>query len=298
MTMSTLLNQTQHLQISQRPQQAIWQHIDALACEALYDELSLENKPGLVCPSSNGSHIDMNHQTFIDSITSLKGYFAILSQFGYEDKPFDDIKNQGVFQEKKMRQATHSINTHKGAIFNLGFVCAAIGRCIQVEIPLTAKNICAQLVEHWQVDLNTRLARDPNSHGQIMFKQYGITGAIEMVANGFEVIQDQILPCFYETIYRTQDFEKSSMQTLMLLISVLSDTNIVWRGGIDSLRNAQRLATQFLQAGGVYQSNWRQQVNEINQYFIQHNLSPGGSADLLAVTIFLYKVENEFNYPI
>jgi triphosphoribosyl-dephospho-CoA synthase len=293
--MSTLLDQTRP---QQRCLQAIWQHIDDLACEALYDELSLENKPGLVCPSSNGSHNDMNHQTFIDSISSLKNYFATLSQFGYEDRLFDDIKNQGMSQEEKMRQATHNINTHKGAIFNLGFVCAAIGRCIQADIALTAKNICAQLVERWQVDLNTRLTRDPNSHGQKMFKQYGITGAIEMVANGFEVIQAQVLPCFYEAMYRTQDFEKASIQSLMLLISVLSDTNIVWRGGIDDLKNAQRLATQFLQAGGVYQRDWRQQISHINQYFVHHNLSPGGSADLLAVTIFLYKVENEFNYPI
>ncbi|MGP4119941.1 triphosphoribosyl-dephospho-CoA synthase MdcB [Psychrobacter aquimaris] len=295
MTTSTLFAQTQ---TPQHSLQAIWQHIDALACEALYDELSLENKPGLVCPSSNGSHTDMNHQTFIDSITSLQGYFATLSQFGYDHSPFDDIKNQGIYQEAKMRQATHNINTHKGAIFNLGFVCAAIGRCIQTGIALTAHNICAQLVERWQVDLNTRLTRDPNSHGQKIFKQYGITGAIEMVANGFEIIQAQVLPCLYETMYRTQDFEKSSMQTLMLLISVLSDTNIVWRGGIEDLKMAQHLATQFLQAGGVYQRDWRQQVNHINQYFVQHNLSPGGSADLLAVTIFLYKVENEFNHPI
>lgn len=280
------------------PQQAIWQQIDDLALEALYDELSLENKPGLVCPSSNGSHTDMNHQTFINSITSLKGYFSMLSQLGYEDRPFDELKDMGIYQEQKMRVATHNINTHKGAIFNLGFVCAAIGRCIQANISLTAKNVCAQLVDRWQFDLTNRLQRAPNSHGQQMFQKYGITGAIEMVSNGFEVIQNEALPCFYHTMDNTKDFEKASMQTLMTLISVLSDTNIVWRGGIKDLENAQILAKQFLQDGGVHQPTWRQKVDNINQYFIHHNLSPGGSADLLAVTIFFYKVENEFNYPI
>ncbi len=280
------------------PQQAIWQQIDDLALEALYDELSLENKPGLVCPSSNGSHTDMNHQTFINSINSLKGYFSALSQLGYEDRPFDELKDMGIYQEQKMRAATDNINTHKGAIFNLGFVCAAIGRCIQADIPLTAENICEQLVNRWQFDLTNRLQREPNSHGQKMFQKYGITGAIEMVANGFDVIRNQALPCFYHTIERTQDFEKASMQTLMTLISVLSDTNIVWRGGIKDLENAQALAKNFLHAGGVHQANWRQKVSNISRYFIHHNLSPGGSADLLAVTIFFYKVENEFNYPI
>ena len=280
------------------PTQAVWQQIDELALESLYDELSLENKPGLVCPSSNGSHTDMNHHTFIDSINALKGYFSTLSQFGYDDRPFDDLKHMGIYQETKMREATNNINTHKGAIFNLGFVCAAIGRCIQAEIPLTASNICEQLVERWQFDLTNRLQREPDSHGQKMFKKYGITGAIEMVSNGFEVILTDVLPCFYDTIYRTQNFEKSSMQALMTLISVLPDTNIVWRGGIKDLENAQVLAKQFLQEGGVHQLDWRQKASNINQYFIHNNLSPGGSADLLAVTIFLYKVENEFNYPI
>ncbi len=280
------------------PTQAVWQQIDELALEALYDELSLENKPGLVCPSSNGSHTDMNYLTFINSITSLKGYFSTLSQFGYDDRSFDDLKNMGIFQEEKMRIATNNINTHKGAIFNLGFVCAAMGRCIQSEIPLTAKNICEQLVDKWQFDLTNRLKRNPSSHGQKMFNKYGITGAIEMVSNGFEVIQNQALPCFYNTIYHTKDFEKASMQALITLLSVLPDTNIVWRGGIRSLENVQILAKQFLQEGGVHQINWRQKVSNMNQYFINNNLSPGGSADLLAVTIFLYKVENEFNYPI
>ncbi|WP_350656167.1 triphosphoribosyl-dephospho-CoA synthase MdcB [Psychrobacter sp. S1-30-MNA-CIBAN-0213] len=295
MNLNTLLDQTNKPLL---PTQAVWQQIDNLALEALYDELSLENKPGLVCPSSNGSHTDMNHHTFINSITSLKGYFSTLSQFGYDDRPFDDLKNMGIYQEEKMREATKNINTHKGAIFNLGFVCAAIGRCIQTEIPLTAINICEQLVDRWQFDLTTRLKREPDSHGQKMFKKYGITGAIEMVSNGFEVILTDVLPCFYDTIYSTRDFEKASIQALMTLISVLSDTNIVWRGGIKDLENAQALAKQFLQQGGVHQSDWRQKVSNINQYFIHHNLSPGGSADLLAVTIFFYKVENEFNYPI
>ena len=278
--------------------QAIWQQIDDFALDALYDELNLENKPGLVCPSSNGSHSDMNHDTFIASITSLRGYFATLSEFGYENRAFADLKNKGIYQEIKMRQATNNVNTHKGAIFNLGFASAAIGKCLQQNQSLTTQNICAQIVNSWQYDLTHHLERKADSHGQQMYKKYGVTGAIEMVSNGFQIIQNTALPCFYDTFYRTQDFEKAAMQTLMILISALSDTNLVWRGGMKDLMNAQTMAKQFLQAGGVYQSNWRQAVSTVNQYFIHCNLSPGGSADLLAVTIFFYKVENEFNNPV
>lgn len=72
--------------------QAIWQQIDDFALDALYEEINLENKPGLVCPSGNGSHADMNYGTFIASIQSLRGYFATLSAYGYDNKDFDDIK--------------------------------------------------------------------------------------------------------------------------------------------------------------------------------------------------------------
>lgn len=275
--------------------QAIWQQIDDFALDALYEEINLENKPGLVCPSGNGSHADMDYGTFIASIQSLRGYFATLSAYGYDNKDFDDIKKAGIEQEIKMRQATNNINTHKGAIFNLGFASAAIGKCLQDNQTLTTQNICAQIVESWQYDLTYRLERKADSHGQQMYKKYGVTGAIEMVATGFQIIQKTALPCFYETLYRTQDFEKAAMQTLMTLIASLSDTNLVWRGGMADLTNAQTMATQFLQAGGVHQPQWRQAVSTINDYFIHRNLSPGGSADLLAVTIFFYKVENEFN---
>ncbi|MEN6668781.1 triphosphoribosyl-dephospho-CoA synthase MdcB [Psychrobacter sp. B38] len=275
--------------------QAIWQQIDDFALDALYEEINLENKPGLVCPSGNGSHTDMSYDTFIASIKSLRGYFATLSAFGYDNRDFDDIKNTGIRQETKMRHATNNINTHKGAIFNLGFASAAIGKCLQGNEPLTTKNICAQIVKNWQYDLTQRLERKADSHGQQMYQKYGVTGAIEMVSTGFQIIQNIALPCFYETLYRTQDFEKAAMQTLMTLIASLSDTNLVWRGGLSDLRNAQTMAKQFLQAGGVHQPKWRQAVRMINRYFIHRNLSPGGSADLLAVTIFFYKVENEFN---
>ena len=275
--------------------QAIWQQIDDFALDALYEEINLENKPGLVCPSGNGSHSDMNYDTFIASIQSLRGYFATLSAYGHDNKDFDEIKKAGIEQEIKMRQATNNINTHKGAIFNLGFASAAIGKCLQDNQTLTTQNICAQIVESWQYDLTHRLERKADSHGQQMYKKYGVTGAIEMVATGFQIIQNIALPCFYETLYRTQDFEKAAMQTLMTLIASLSDTNLVWRGGMADLTNAQTIAKQFLQAGGVHQPKWRQAVNTINDYFIHRNLSPGGSADLLAVTIFFYKVENEFN---
>lgn len=272
-----------------------WQSVDAIVIQCLYDELNLENKPGLVCPSSNGSHSDMNYHTFIASIESLKGYFALMCRHGYDQCNFATIQQAGVAQEVKMRIATGNINTHKGAIFNLGFCCLAVGRCIAHKIPLTITNICQQLIQNWQMPIRQQLPRQANSHGQQMYQKYGLPGAIELVSSGFELVQQKSLPCYYHIFARTHNFELAATQTLMTLIAHLADTNIAWRGGLEGLEKAQSWATAFLANGGVFQTEWEFALQQICQYFIQANLSPGGSADLLAVTSFFFRIEHEFS---
>lgn len=286
---------TDWLQIDSRTQTLIAQ-IDRLALTALADEVDLVLKPGLVCPESTGSHSDMDYALFQKSIQSLTGYFSNICTLGYNQHAFHDLQQLGVACEQRMLHATNQINTHKGAIFNLGFASAGIGHCLQQNIPLTAEHICEQIIKRWQTDLLHKLDRNPQSHGQQMRLKYGIPGAIEQVAYGFELIREKSLPCFKSVMATTGDHERAAMQTLMLLISALPDTNLVWRGGISALLIAQQMAQDFLKNGGVFQTQWRTQIEQINQYFIQHRLSPGGSADLLGVSIFFYKVENEFSH--
>lgn len=276
--------------------QSLIAKVDCLALTALADEVSLASKPGLVCPESMGSHSDMDYALFQNSIQSLTGYFSNICQLGYAQQPFQDLQQLGIACEARMMQATDQINTHKGAIFNLGFASAAVGRCFQQNIPLTTAHICTQIIENWQTDLLYNLSRNPHSHGQQMRQKYGIAGAIEQVAYGFELIREKSLPCFQAVMKHTGDHERAAMQTLMLLISQLPDTNLVWRGGMSALLIAQDMAQDFLRRGGVFHPQWRSQIKNINQYFVQHRLSPGGSADLLGVSIFFYKVENEFSH--
>lgn len=278
--------------------QRIADKIDALALSALLDEVRLEQKPGLVCPSSMGSHDDMDFTLFQSSIEALQGYFARIFHLGHQQQTFSSIQQAGIQAELKMLQATQGINTHKGAIFNLGFACAGLGRCLSQGLPLDTIHICQQISQHWKTDLLHNLNRNPNSHGQQMRRKYAVSGAIEQVAHGFELVRTHALPCFKHAISHTQNMQQAAMQTLLMLIARLEDTNILWRGGMSSLLIAQDMATEFLQQGGVFQSDWQKKLHVINQYFIQHRLSPGGSADLLGVTIFFYKVEHEFSHLI
>lgn len=268
--------------------------LDGFACQALLDEVSLEHKPGLVCPQSQGSHTDMDYAVFQRSIMALNGYFQAQCVNGFQRASFEDIRQCGVHAELNMMAATAQINTHKGAIFNLGFASAAVGRCLAENRPVYASDIGQVLKESWQNELLHHLQRNPNSHGQRMRSQYGITGAIEEVASGFKTVFDVALPAYSDTYAKTENKNMASMQALFSLMASVQDTNIVWRGGMSALLIVQDMAKQFLAQGGVLQQHWLQQVQIIADYFVQHRLSPGGSADLLGVTLFLNQVEHEF----
>ncbi|UOG18914.1 triphosphoribosyl-dephospho-CoA synthase MdcB [Acinetobacter sp. PK01] len=268
--------------------------LDHLARTALYEEVSLEQKPGLVCPTTQGSHTDMDFPLFQRSIDALQGYFQSQCLNGYQHVAFDNIRQCGIQAEQKMMDATAQINTHKGAIFNLGFASAAVGKCFAQDIALNAISISRMIQQTWQEELLHHLERNPNSHGQRMRSQYGITGAIEEVASGFKTVLDVAVPHYLEIYAKTEDKKRASLQALFALMSHLQDTNIVWRGGLSALYIVQDMAKQFLVRGGVLQVDWMQEVKRIEDYFVQHHLSPGGSADLLGVTLFMLKVEHEF----
>ncbi len=67
----------------------------------------------------------------------------------------------------------------------------------------------------------------------------------------------------------------------------LDDTNLLHRGGPEGLDFAQSSARAFLDAGGVGAAGWRERALALHATFVEARLSPGGAADLLAVTLFL-----------
>jgi triphosphoribosyl-dephospho-CoA synthase len=108
-----------------------------------------------------------------------------------------------------------------------------------------------------------------------MRSQYGITGAIEEVASGFKTVMDVALPTYIDIYTQTANAQQAAIQTLFSLMAYVQDTNIVWRGGLSALYIVQDLAKQFLARGGVLQHNWMQDVAKVEDYFVQHRLSPG-----------------------
>jgi triphosphoribosyl-dephospho-CoA synthase len=87
------------------------------------------------------------------------------------------------------------------------------------------------------------------------------------------------------------DTEAARVQACFALIASLEDTNLLHRGGMSGLRYAQCAARGFLDEGGVATRNWRKRANVVHQSFIARRLSPGGSADLLAMSLFIQACE-------
>jgi triphosphoribosyl-dephospho-CoA synthase len=57
------------------------------------------------------------------------------------------------------------------------------------------------------------------------------------------------------------------------------------------LNFAQTEAAAFLAAGGVGRMGWREQPVTMHRAFVARNLSPGGCGDLLAMALFIDRLE-------
>jgi triphosphoribosyl-dephospho-CoA synthase len=125
----------------------------------------------------------------------------------------------------------------------------------------------------------------------VVARRYGSGGARAEAAAGFPAAREVGLPAYRAALLATGDGERAAVQALFALIAELDDTNLLWRGGPDGLACGRRLAAGFLVAGGVLADDWRERAAIVDREFIARRLSPGGSADLLGVTLFLAELD-------
>lgn len=261
------------------------QRLGAAAVRALYLELVLEPKPGLVSLRNSGSHHDMNASTFVRSMFTLRHYFRRIAQAGMEEAPFEVLEELGISAERRMLHATGGVNTHRGAVFCLGLLNAAAGCRLAQAGVVDAPGLRAVLLTAWGPALRKRALRSrtsaPSSHGQLAAKRHCLRSAGDEAADGFPTLFDVTLPALQRSRRTTRQERSARVEALFATIAVLEDTNLVHRGGIDGLRHAQHAARGFLAAGGTNRPDWLQHARSIHEGFVARNLSPGGSADLL-----------------
>lgn len=270
------------------------QTVGHAAVRALYAEISLEPKPGLVSFRDNGSHPDMDGSTFFRSLFALRSYFPRMVEAGLCGAPFSDLQALGLQAEARMLAATGGINTHRGAIFGLGLLCASAGQVNAQGLPMTADSLRAVLSATWGQALRERAAvarsTAPVSHGQQAARRHGLRSAGEEAAQGFPCLFQVTLPSLQDALSRGAGERAARVHALFATLAVLDDTNLVHRGGLVGLRFAQELAQKFLAEGGVFQPHWINLARSIHTAFVQRNLSPGGAADVLASACWLHSL--------
>lgn len=135
--------------------------------------------------------------------------------------------------EAAMFRATAGVNTHKGSIFSLGLLCAAIGRLYQLRQPIAAETLCTTAADFCR-GLTTRELRQNNlqlTAGQRLYQQLGLTGARGEAEAGYPLVIRHALPHYRALLAQGRDPELALLDTLLLLMSLNGDTNVASRGG-------------------------------------------------------------------
>lgn len=268
--------------------------ISERAHAALIREVELTPKPGLVDRRNTGAHRDMDYGTFLASAAAIAPYFHEFCRMGLSMAHIPaslflpSIRPVGIACEKAMFAATGNVNTHKGAIFSMGLLCATAGRLVCDGVLPTrdhlfseAAIICANLVAG-----DLRREGKANTVGERLFKEYGLTGIRGEAASGYATVRDHALPVMDRLVTDGYPEELVLLQSLMSLMSHNQDTNLIGRGGIDGMNFVRRRATELLDEGGVIAPGGLDRMSAFDDELIALNLSPGGSADLLAVCWF------------
>jgi triphosphoribosyl-dephospho-CoA synthase len=277
-------------------QQPDFRWLDRLALNSLRHEVLAWPKPGLVTPVDSGSHRDMDHGTFLASITALSGTFAAFADAGADGADFAALQKIGVAAEERMLQATGGINTHRGAIFNLGLLAAAAAR--RTTHASCARLTCGAVVKKvWGEEIVASRRNAPLSHGNTVFQKYAVGGARTEAAAGFPTVYRIAVPTLRRLLRSGAAEETALIGTLLALIAHLPDTNLLWRGGESGLAYAQDAARGFNAAGGVEQPLWRERLLAMHGSFVSRNLSPGGSADLVAAAWTAYHLDLQGAVP-
>lgn len=281
-------------------------HIGLLMQKALFYEVNTSLKPGLVDRLHNGSHKDMRLSTFINSAYSLTDYFCQCVKEGLscdcskKELPllFQKIRGIGKQAEKNMLFATQGINTHKGIVFSGGILCAAIGYYISTNSKdissenflLSLPEICRCMLPELLSDYLTLTPDTAKTNGEKLYLKYKITGIRGEAKEGFPLLFNVGFPLFQAVLKKGFSLWQAGLITLLHYIACTEDTNLIIRSDYQLACKIQKDLQQFL-AHATYEEQLSI-LPKLDAFFVSRNISPGGSADMLALTYFLYFIQN------
>ena len=261
----------------------VWPYLlAALGEQALRLELDTPLKPGLVGPDGNGAHKDMDCDLMHRSIDAIRPFFPRMAMAGSPE----ELRRLGLDAEAAML----AVNAHRGAIYALGLALNAAARTVvpACRISETAQTECLMqdalrktaqgIFDHSLKDSEFQVTA--RSHGSVAREQYGAKGAREMASEGYPPLFTDWLP-FYRSV---KAFSDGLQRTLLRIMSTLDDTCIIHRVGYERAQLVKVEATALLEDFST------DGLRGMCRRYAAEGISPGGAADMLALTIFIESI--------
>ena len=272
------------------------------AQRALLWEAAVSPKPGLVDRNNSGAHRDMDLFAFQDSAVALMPWMGRFLRAGIlhgelpPERLLRELRFIGVQAEEAMRAATGGVNTHRGIIFSMGLLCAALGRLYGSNRPLERPEIlrlAGELARPVLKDFERPALPGRRSHGEELYALHRVTGIRGEAAAGFPSLTRYGLPMLRRCLERGLSLNDAAALTLLSLMAHVDDTNLIARSDLETHRRIQEEARTLLRR--IEATRNLEPLFELDRRFIARNLSPGGSADLLALTLFFHFLEEAEN---
>jgi triphosphoribosyl-dephospho-CoA synthase CitG len=278
-----------------------------MAVQALEAEAALAPKPGLVTPFSQGAHRDMDYSLFLASAKALEPCFDACVRAGMTANAanlphlLERLRGIGLQGEEDMFRATGGVNTHKGAIFCLGLLCAAMGVLLEQgatssTVPLGDRacalvaRLCEGLVDRELGGLQPRMML---TAGERLYRDRGLRGARGQAEDGYPLLRLTLLPLLRNGHgHDPGRYEQACLDALLHAMVELEDSCLLTRGGMEGLALACDGARDVLGLGGAGTLQGRQALARLDHAMSQRGLSPGGCADMLAAALFLVEAEH------
>ena len=257
--------------------------IGHLASMALQAELDTTPKPGLVDRNDNGAHRDMDHALMRRSIQALHPYFVRLAQIGFDNPQprHDEIQQVGIEAEQAMFKATGGVNTHKGALFSIGLAAVALGGMA------CSNNAQLHSLSNSIASLASLFPDTSGTHGSKAKANNKLKGALDNAREGYTQLFKAWLPFYLDRLAEGDRY--ALHKTLLRIMCDLDDTNIVYRTSMETMQKVQAEARRVLEHIPET-THFEAVLQAMNTDYIRRNISPGGSADMLSLVVFLSNV--------
>ncbi|MDK2879786.1 MAG: triphosphoribosyl-dephospho-CoA synthase [Thermoanaerobacteraceae bacterium] len=269
--------------------------IGELALRSMLYEVASHPSPGLVSPFSSGGHKDMDFFTFLRSSSALVFPVTLCAEIGLREDPgliFWKIREIGIKAEERMFEVTSGVNTQKGLLFLESIISSAAGHVLSRGKDVTPNDIsravsiiCSGLTKN---DFGKLKFKNVLTRGEKLYLEHGMKGIRGEVEAGLPTVMKYGLPALHEAMSAGLNDNDIMVHVLISIMRAAEDTNIAGKFSVDVLNEVKSAAREAMNKGGMLTEEGREIIWRMDSEFKERGISPGGSADLAAATLFVH----------